>query len=66
MLKTALAAALIVGAATFIGNAKNSPVQYYFGTGGGNEWCDGLLLTQKGKIFTGTHNSPGNQCPEGD
>jgi len=65
MLKTALAAALIVGAASSIAYAK-SPVQYSFETAGGGAYCDGFLLSQKGKIFTGIHNSPTNSCTEGD
>lgn len=64
MLKTALAAALIVGAASSVAYAK--AIQYSFDTAGGGAYCDGLLLTQKGKIFTGTHNSPTGSCTEGD
>jgi hypothetical protein len=64
MLKTALAAALIVGAASSVAYAK--AVQYSFDTAGGGAYCDGLLLTQKGNIFTGTHNSPTGSCTEGD
>jgi hypothetical protein len=66
MLKTALAAALIVGAASSSALAKKTPVQYGLDTAGGGAYCDGLLLTQKGKIFTGIHNSPANSCTEGD
>jgi hypothetical protein len=64
MLKTALAAALIAGAASSSAYAKAT--QYLFETAGGGEYCDGLLLTKKGDIFTGTHNSPQNECTEGD
>lgn len=64
MLKTALAAALIAGAATSSAYAKAT--QYILETAGGGAYCDGLLLTLKGKIATGTHNSPQNECTEGD
>jgi len=67
MLKTALAAALIVGAASSTALAKKgSPTQYYFATADGGEYCDGLLLTQKGKTYSGTHNSPTGSCSEGN
>jgi hypothetical protein len=66
MLKTALAAALIVGAATSIAHAKSGAVQYYFDTADGSAYCDGLLLTAKGKTYTGTHNSPTGSCSEGN
>jgi hypothetical protein len=67
MLKTALAAALIVGAASSTALAKNgAATQYYFDTAGGGAYCDGLLLTAKGKTYTGTHNSPTGSCSEGN
>jgi hypothetical protein len=66
MLKPALAAALIVGVASSSALAKKSAVQYEFGTAGGGVYCDGLLLSNKGKIYTGTHNSPTGSCTEGD
>jgi hypothetical protein len=64
MFKSALAAALIIGAASSSAYAKQT--QYYFETAGGGEYCDGLLLKKVGDIFTGTHNSPLNECTEGD
>jgi hypothetical protein len=64
MLKTALAAALIAGAAT--SSAFAGQTQFLFETPSGGDYCDGLLLTIKGKIATGTHNSPQNECTEGD
>jgi hypothetical protein len=66
MLKTALAAALIVGAASSIAHAKSKAVQYYFDTADGSAYCDGLLLTAKGKTYSGTHNSPTGSCTEGN
>lgn len=65
MVKRALAAALIFGAASAPAFAKSGPVQYSFATADGGDYCDGLLLTQEGKLFTGIHNALGG-CTEGD
>jgi hypothetical protein len=67
MLKTAFAAALLVSAASFASpSASAKAVQYGFDTAGGGAYCDGLLLTMTGTVFTGTHNSPTGSCTEGD
>jgi hypothetical protein len=62
--KLALAAALIAGAGAPPALAQT---QYTFGTSAGSgAYCDGLLLTQSGRLYTGIHNSPTNTCTEGD
>jgi hypothetical protein len=59
----ALAAALIGGAAAPPAFAQT---QYTFATPSGAPYCDGLLLTQQGRVYRGLHNSPTNSCTEGD
>jgi hypothetical protein len=69
MMKSALAAALVVGAispAAFAGAKPGKPVQYILESAAGEPYCDGLLLTQTGTEYTGIHNSPYGGCTEGD
>jgi hypothetical protein len=60
----ALTAALVGGGAA--SPAVAQPTQYLLGTSSGGCYCDGLLLTQHGRVYKGTHNSPTNSCTEGD
>jgi hypothetical protein len=63
--RVALTAALIAGAAA--APAALAQTQYTFATPSGAPYCDGMLLTpQAGHLYTGIHNSPTNNCTEGD
>jgi hypothetical protein len=61
MMKTALAAALIVGGASAANAAKKI---YTFGTADGSPYCDGAELTESSGVAVGVHL--GVQCTEGD
>jgi hypothetical protein len=56
MTKHAFAAALIVGAVSTSAFGKNGPVQYYFGTADGAEYCENVkvfcLFFQKRNTFS--------------